>query len=204
MNVTLSLPARDFARARNSTHAPIQRALSVVIPARFSNAMANPLIIISQRNKKCTSLFLPGSRFYRAGCCARSTGAKRSMLYQAYQAHSDIMVPVRTWAGMAINAFAPIQRHVRAGIKNLTAAYELISRAGLTHVRPPFGIETVTVGNEEIPVTEQAAHVTPFGTLLRFTKAIGHAAAARIAGRAAVRAFCHPAAQHRKNAAARA
>jgi len=94
------------------------------------------------------------------------------MLYQAYQAHSDIMVPVRTWAGMAINAFAPINGMSGPGIKNLTAAYELISRAGLTHVRPPFGIETVTVGNEEIPVTEQAAHVTPFGTLLRFTKAI--------------------------------
>ncbi len=94
------------------------------------------------------------------------------MLYQAYQAHSDIMVPVRTWAGMAISAFAPMNGMSGPGIKNLTAAYELISRAGLTHVRPPFGIDTVTVGNEEIPVVEQAAHVTPFGTLLRFSKAI--------------------------------
>src|SRR5258708_7605884 len=94
------------------------------------------------------------------------------MLYQAYQAHSDIMVPVRTWAGMAINAFAPMNGMSGPGIKNLTATYELISRAGLTHARPPFGIETVTVGNEEIPITEESAHVTPFGTLLRFAKAI--------------------------------
>ena len=30
------------------------------------------------------------------------------MLYQAYQAHSDIMVPVRAWAGAAVHAFAPL------------------------------------------------------------------------------------------------
>jgi polyhydroxyalkanoate depolymerase len=55
-------------------------------------------------------------------------------------------------------------------VKNLTAAYELIARSGLTHVRPPYGIDSVLVGNEEIAVTEEAAHVTPFGTLLRFRK----------------------------------
>ena len=37
-------------------------------------------------------------------------------------------------------------------------------------MRPPFGIDTVTVGNEEVAVTEEAAHVTPFGTLLHFKK----------------------------------
>src|SRR6201989_2602273 len=92
------------------------------------------------------------------------------MLYQAYQAHSDIMVPVRAWAGIAINAFGPMNGFSGPVIKNLTAAYELIARAGLTHVRPPYGIDTVQVGNEEVAVTEEAAHVTPFGTLLRFRK----------------------------------
>ena len=43
----------------------------------------------------------------------------RSMLYQAYQAHSDIMVPLRTWAGMAISAFAPMNGMSPPGIKNL-------------------------------------------------------------------------------------
>jgi len=92
------------------------------------------------------------------------------MLYQAYQAHSDIMVPVRAWAGAAIQAFGPINGFAGPGVKNLTAAYELIARSGLTHVRPPYGIDSVLVGNEEIAVTEEAAHVTPFGTLLRFKK----------------------------------
>ena len=92
------------------------------------------------------------------------------MLYQAYQAHSDIMVPVRAWAGAAIHAFAPMNGFSGPVVKNLSAAYELIARAGLTHVRPPYGIDTALVGNEEVAVTEEAAHVTPFGTLLRFRK----------------------------------
>jgi poly(3-hydroxybutyrate) depolymerase len=92
------------------------------------------------------------------------------MLYQAYQAHTDIMVPVRTWAGMAIQAFAPMNGFSPPAVKNLTAAYELIARAGLTHVRPPYGIDSVTVGNAEVAVTEETAHATPFGTLLHFRK----------------------------------
>src|SRR5450759_4400037 len=45
---------------------------------------------ISQCNIKCSSV------------PSRSAGAARdSMLYQAYQAHSDIMVPVRAFAGLA-------------------------------------------------------------------------------------------------------
>ena len=106
---------------------------------------------------------------------ARSAGAAGDgMLYQAYQAHSDIMVPVRAFAGMALE-------HTRARLNgssrllplsNLTAAYELIARAGLTHVRPSYGIDSVTVGNREVGVTEVAADRTPFGTLLHFKKDI--------------------------------
>jgi len=97
------------------------------------------------------------------------------MLYQAYQAHSDIMMPVRTWAGMAVQAFGPLNGFSPPVIKNLTAAYELIARAGLTHARPPFGIETTLVGNEEVAVAEEAVHATPFGTLLHFKKDIAAA-----------------------------
>jgi len=94
------------------------------------------------------------------------------MLYQAYQAHSDIMMPVRSLASMAATTLGAYMNGVRpAALSNLTAAYELISRAGLTHTRPPYGIDTVTVGNEEVAVIEEAADVTPFGTLLHFKKA---------------------------------
>ncbi len=94
------------------------------------------------------------------------------MLYQAYQAHADVMGPVRTLAGLAADH---IGRHVggshlHGSVRNLTAAYELIARAGLTHRRPSYAIDRVAVGNREVEVREQAAHVTPFGTLLRFNK----------------------------------
>jgi poly(3-hydroxybutyrate) depolymerase len=94
------------------------------------------------------------------------------MLYQAYQAHSDIMVPVRTWAGSALRALGQPLVGVTDNVvlRNLSAAYELIARAGLTHARPAFGIDRVTVGNREVPVRERAALTTPFGTLLNFRK----------------------------------
>src|SRR5580658_10126885 len=93
------------------------------------------------------------------------------MLYQAYQAHSDIMGPVRALAGfaMAASGWRPVDSTV---LRNLTAAYELISRARLTHTRPPFGITSVMVGNREVEVREEAAAKTPFGTLLHFKKDI--------------------------------
>jgi polyhydroxyalkanoate depolymerase len=62
-----------------------------------------------------------------------------------------------------------------SALSNLTAAYELIARAGLTHARPPYGIDSVMVGNREVTVTENAAEVTPFGTLLHFKKDIEQA-----------------------------
>ena len=94
------------------------------------------------------------------------------MLYQVYQAHTDIMVPVRTWAGTALQAIGRPLAGVtdNAVLRNLTAAYELISRAGLTHDRPAFAIDRVTVGNREVAVHERVALTTPFGTLLHFKK----------------------------------
>ena len=94
------------------------------------------------------------------------------MLYQAYQAHSDIMIPVRNWAGTALRTLGQPLLGVadNAMLRNLTAAYELIARAGLTHARPAFGVDGVTAGNREMAVHEHAALTTPFGTLLHFKK----------------------------------
>jgi polyhydroxyalkanoate depolymerase len=96
------------------------------------------------------------------------------MLYQAYQAHSDVMVPVRALAGLAMAAsgWRPVDNTV---LRNLTAAYELIARSGLTHQRPPFGIDHVLVGNREVAVTEEVALSTPFATLLHFRKDVAQA-----------------------------
>jgi poly(3-hydroxybutyrate) depolymerase len=107
----------------------------------------------------------------------RRDGRWDGMLYQAYQAHSDVMVPVRSWAASALGAIGqPLAGLAdNAVLRNLTAAYELIARAGLTHHRPAYGIDRVTVGNREVQVHERAALTTPFGTLLHFKKDIDSA-----------------------------
>ena len=94
------------------------------------------------------------------------------MLYLAYQASTDMMAPMRTWAILAAKAgHQPILADGDA-MRSLTAAYELIARAGLTHTRPAFDIRSVMVGNREVEVHEEAAHKTPFATLLHFKKDI--------------------------------
>ncbi len=93
------------------------------------------------------------------------------MLYLAYQTHADIMAPVRSMAQAGLSALGPLAatEHLKL-LRNLTAAYELIARTGLTHVRPSYQIDSVRMGNREVAVHEQPLHSTPFGTLLRFAK----------------------------------
>src|SRR5581483_4373433 len=111
-----------------------------------------------------------------AVCNFRSTvpqprGRARPMLYFAYQTHADMMAPVRVLADAGLTALAPwAATDDLKVLRNLTAAYELITRAGLTHTRPPYGIESVRVGNREVAVREEPLAVTPFGTLLHFKK----------------------------------
>ena len=88
------------------------------------------------------------------------------------------MAPLRALAGNAATGaigepLAGFSNHPL--LRNATATYELIARAGLTHHRPAFGIDTVTVGNREVEVREVEARVTPFATLLHFKKDIEQA-----------------------------
>src|SRR5215471_1868224 len=93
------------------------------------------------------------------------------MLYQAYQFCTDAFIPARSFAQLSLGAIAPLMKEANGKwLANFSAACELISRATLTHSRPPYGIETVQVGNREVAVTEEPLDVTPFGTLLRFKK----------------------------------
>ena len=125
------------------------------------------------------------------------------MLYQAYQAHSDIMGPVRALAGMAARAIghpAVRSRPATARSRNLTAAYELIARAGLTHTRPPFGIDRVMVGNREVAVQRGGGARHAVRHAAAFQEGHRRRAAARAAGRAAVGPFRDAAARHRAHA----
>src|ERR1700691_4898064 len=92
------------------------------------------------------------------------------MLHLAYQAQSDLITPAKAWATLALAGGHQPLLAEQPAVRNLTAAYELIARVGLTHTRPPFGIRSVNVGNREVEVHEEAAYRTPFGTLLHFKK----------------------------------
>jgi poly(3-hydroxybutyrate) depolymerase len=92
------------------------------------------------------------------------------MLYEAYQAHDDFAAPIRALADFAAGSLGRPVTSENVHIRRLAASYELIARCRLTHERPPFGIHTVTQGNREVEVREEAAHTTPFGTLLHFKK----------------------------------
>jgi poly(3-hydroxybutyrate) depolymerase len=106
-------------------------------------------------------------------CTSGVGNVVRGMMYAAYQAQSDLLAPVRAWAGLANAAWQGVTCAGPAGnqaFRSLVAATELISRAHLLHERPPYGIDSVTVAGQEVAVREEAACVAPFGTLLHFKK----------------------------------
>src|SRR5262249_23453006 len=115
--------------------------------------------------------FCVGGRDFFENRAAPSIEAE-AMLYQVYKAHGDIMGPGRALARAANVALdRPLNGLPAHGlVRNLSAAYELIARAGLTHERPSFDIDRITVGNREVEVRQKAARVTPFATLLHFEK----------------------------------
>ncbi|HET7792200.1 MAG TPA: polyhydroxyalkanoate depolymerase [Rhizobacter sp.] len=93
-------------------------------------------------------------------------------MYQAYQAHTDLMWP---WRTLAKNALPVLQDNTFGWAdldanRKLAAACAVLKLGEITHKRPPFGIASVMYKGEPVPVTEEATHVTPFGTLLHFKK----------------------------------
>jgi poly(3-hydroxybutyrate) depolymerase len=54
--------------------------------------------------------------------------------------------------------------------RRMEAYYELVALAGFTHARPAYGIDSVEIRGEAIPVEERGVKWTPFCQLLRFQK----------------------------------
>ena len=94
------------------------------------------------------------------------------MMYQAYQLQSDLMSPMRLLA-QSSSAALWLRQTEGSLLRKLSAASEVISRMRLTHSRPAYRISSVTVGEQDIPVTEEKVLTLPFGTLLHFKKDAG-------------------------------
>ena len=93
------------------------------------------------------------------------------MIYQAYQAHQDLLAPFQI-AAKGVSGVLQQFRGVLPGgpIEQIAAALDIMGGYRTTHERPPFGIASVRVGNRDVAVREEVVHATPFGTLLRFAK----------------------------------
>jgi len=91
------------------------------------------------------------------------------MLYHAYQAQSDLTSPLRLMAMQQAGLFW-LQKTEGTLLRKISAAAEVLSRMRLTHSRPAYGIGSVLVQGEAVPVVEEKVLTLPFGTLLRFSK----------------------------------
>ncbi len=127
------------------------------------------------------------------------------MLYDAYQAQNDIFGPVRLMAGtaqrLAPPSMAADRRH--AFVRSAAAAMELLSHAGMSHERPDFRIEPVTIDGKEIAVHEEVVGVAPVLQPAAFPQGHDARGADRLGRRAAVRPFPDPVARHGRNLAGR-
>jgi poly(3-hydroxybutyrate) depolymerase len=92
------------------------------------------------------------------------------MLYQAYQSQRDMTAPARALAGLTTWSLGEMPDRLTDNrfVRRMSAGYEMVARAQLTHVRPPFGIDEVTVAGERIAVREETVIRTPFSSLLHF------------------------------------
>lgn len=92
------------------------------------------------------------------------------MLYATYQSLDDIFAPFRTAAHFALSFTPKASGPFAQLIRQQAAGLEMITRFGLSHDRPRFGIGTVKVDGRERPVREEVALELPFGRLLHFAR----------------------------------
>jgi len=94
------------------------------------------------------------------------------VLYAAYQGFDDFIAPLRTFALFGLSMSPKRSDRFSALLHHNIAMMEMLTRFKLTHERPPFGIESVTVGNRIVPVTEEVACDLPYGQLVHFKRDI--------------------------------
>jgi poly(3-hydroxybutyrate) depolymerase len=95
------------------------------------------------------------------------------MMYQAYQAQSDLMAPLCSlarWSAPLLRSASPCGLTLPSA-RQTAAACDVMELAQVTHSRPAWLIDSVNSAGQAQPVTEEVVNSTPFATLLRFRKA---------------------------------
>jgi poly(3-hydroxybutyrate) depolymerase len=93
------------------------------------------------------------------------------MLYQLYQAQSDLLAPARQGAALWLRFLEeiPLGRK-NPGVRLAAAGAEMLATGRITHQHPPFGIKSVQSQNREVAIRESVVMSAPFGNLLHFEK----------------------------------
>jgi len=94
------------------------------------------------------------------------------MMYQAYQAHADMVAPLQAAASAAAASSGawPGMLSKNSLAREIGAFYEWLALARLTHQRPSFGIDAVQIDHQVVAVSEEVVHRMPFCSLLHFKK----------------------------------
>jgi poly(3-hydroxybutyrate) depolymerase len=94
------------------------------------------------------------------------------MLYQFHELNRSLLSPLIQWAEASSKLFTnPISPLAHTPFaQRIAAGYELMYRLGKDYEKPAFGIESVTLNNKTVGITERKALIKPFCTLLHFQK----------------------------------
>ena len=102
-------------------------------------------------------------------------GKDTLVTYQAYEMRRTMTSPVYRTAALVGDVVSRVPRAANGSllVRSLDAWSQTVSALQVTHERPAFGIESVVVAGETVPVSEETVFSTPFASLLRFTKPAG-------------------------------
>jgi polyhydroxyalkanoate depolymerase len=96
------------------------------------------------------------------------------MEYHVWQAQADLMAHLRLYTEATAQAMRQPWLAGLPAARRIAAACAVFASAQVTHSRPSFGIGRTMLGSgaaaREVLVHEEAVHVLPFCTLLRFAK----------------------------------
>ena len=96
------------------------------------------------------------------------------MLYQFYQAMTDLTEPFRMFAAAGLRSRPLLGAFGEAPIANsLFAAMDMVANTRLSADRPAYRIDSVLSGNMDVPVREELVAATPFCDLIHFAKREG-------------------------------
>src|SRR5271165_626772 len=98
----------------------------------------------------------------------------RPVIYDAYQSCADALFPMQCISA-ATETFLQAVRPWHGNqvvLRGMAAGCNMFAQASISHTRPPFGIDQVTMGGRKVAASEEVTGNEPFCTLRHFKKAV--------------------------------